>query len=265
MTEQIQVWHFGLVAQIWAEFSNQTPELSYYERKIRQFGEPALDLACGTGRLLVPLGKKGIEIEGVDISEDMLAHCKRKATEEGLEIQLVQQPMHALDRHRQYGTIYICGSFGLAGSRDLDLQTLRRCYEHLLPGGALLFNVDVEYAYPEAWLVWLKEHRDALPEPLPEEGRRYQSTHGYELISRNRLLEVNPLEQSYVREMRVERWEEGKLTAEERRTLRGNMYLKNEVLAMLHIVGFQEIEVTGDYSEEPATADSEELNFVAKK
>lgn len=265
MSDDIQVWHYGLIAQIWGEFSNETPELSYYEEKIRQFGEPVLDLACGTGRLLRPLRRKDLDIEGIDISGDMLALCRKRANEEGLAVQLFQQPMHALDRERQYGTIYICGSFGLAGSRELDQQTLRRCYEHLLPGGALLFNVDVEYAYPEAWRMWLKDNRDALPEPWPTEGKHYQSAQGYELISRNRLLEVNPFEQSYMREMRVEKWEAGKLAAQEKRTLRGNMYLKNEVLAMLQIAGFKEIQVTGDYGDEPATADSEELNFVARK
>jgi SAM-dependent methyltransferase len=265
MNEEPHVWHYGLIAQIWAEFSRDTPELSYYLKKIERFGEPVLDLACGTGRLLLPLRRQGIDIDGCDISGDMLAHCQHQAEEERLRVTLFEQPMHAFNVNRRYGTIYICGSFGLAGSRDNDQETLKRCYEHLLPGGALLFNVDVEYAYPQAWLLWLKNKRETLPQSWPEEGKRYRADAGYDLVSRSRLLDVNPVEQSYTREMRVEKWQEGQLVAQEERTLRGNMYFKNEVVTMLHYAGFAEIEVGGDYSDEPATADCVELNLVAQR
>lgn len=263
MNDIPNVWHYGLVAQIWAEFNNETPELAYYLNMIKRFGQPALDLACGTGRLLLPLYRQGIDIDGCDISADMLAHCQAKAEEEGLAVSLCRQPMHALDLNRRYGTIYICGSFGLAGSRELDQQTLKRCYQHLLPGGALLFNVDVEYADPEAWSQWLKEKRDALPEPWSIEGKRYRSRAGYELVSRSRILEVDPLEQSFTREIQVEKWQDGVMVAREDRTLRGNVYFKNEVVCMLRLAGFEKIEVTGDCGNLPATADSVELNFVA--
>lgn len=265
MNQETHVWHYGLVAQIWAEFSHDTPELPYYLQKIGEFGEPVLDLACGTGRLLLPLRRQGVDIDGCDISEDMLAHCQRQAEEEGLPVALFTQPMHTLHLDRRYQTIYLCGSFGLAGSRENDQKTLKKCYEHLLPGGALLFNVDVEYSDPEAWLLWLKDKRETLPQPWPEEGKRYRSSAGYELISRNRLIDVNPLEQSYMREMRVEKWQKGQKVTQEERTLRGNMYFKNEVVTMLRSAGFAEIEVGGDYSDKPATADSVELNFVAQR
>ncbi|MEJ2600970.1 MAG: hypothetical protein P8Z00_21740, partial [Anaerolineales bacterium] len=69
----------------------------------------------------------------------------------------------------------------------------------------------------------------------------------------------------YVRQVRLEKWISGEKVASEEYTLRGNMYLKNEVLLMLRVAGFREISVRGDYSEETATAAHDELNFMAIK
>lgn len=77
---------------------------------------------------------------------------------EGFKPNLYNQPMHAFNLSRKYKTIYICDSFGLAGSRAKDLKTLKRCYAHLEDGGALLLNINADYTLPESWNLWLSEH-----------------------------------------------------------------------------------------------------------
>jgi len=57
---------------------------------------------------------------------------------------------------------------------------------------------------------------------------------------------------------------DGALVREEEYTLRGNMYFKNEVAAMLEKAGFKTIDVFGDYTEEKATANHKELVFIAQ-
>jgi SAM-dependent methyltransferase len=67
-------WHYGLIARWWAEFNLAEPEeLAYYAAAIRRFGEPALDPGCGNGRILLPLLEQGLDVDGVDVSADMLA------------------------------------------------------------------------------------------------------------------------------------------------------------------------------------------------
>jgi hypothetical protein len=56
-----------------------------------------------------------------------------------------------------------------------------------------------------------------------------------------RIIDVDPLEQRYTREVRLEKWEAGVLVASEAYTLRGQMNFKNELLLMLNIAGFREI------------------------
>jgi 2-polyprenyl-3-methyl-5-hydroxy-6-metoxy-1,4-benzoquinol methylase len=131
MDDDPLVWHYGLMAECWAEFNTAAREVPFFLQEIARYGQPVLDVACGVGRVLLPLLRAGIDIDGVDISEDMQYHCRRKAAGEGLHPNLYQQPMHAFDLPRKYKTIYICDSFGLAGSRQKDLETLQRCYAHL--------------------------------------------------------------------------------------------------------------------------------------
>ena len=47
----------------------------------------ALDLGCGTGNMTRLLAKEGIEMIGIDISEQMLSEATKKAKAEGLDIE----------------------------------------------------------------------------------------------------------------------------------------------------------------------------------
>jgi hypothetical protein len=173
--------------------------------------------------------------------------------------------MHAFAIPRQYKLIYICGSFGLSGSRANDLATLKRCHSHLEEGGALVVNIQSDYNDPSWWGMWLPENRKSLPEPWPEKGIGRIASDGSEHFGQFRLVALDPLEQSYVREVRLEKWVEGKLDQTEEYTLHGNIYFKNELLLMLKVAGFRDITVCGDYKEESATADHEVLVFTAIK
>ncbi len=76
---------------------------------------------------------------------------------------------------------------------------------------------------------------------------------------------LDPLEQSYTRQMRVEKWQRGELLASEERTLRGQMYFRNEVMLLLELAGFRDNDVQGDYTDEEATAENQQLVFIARK
>lgn len=265
MTDEPIIWHYGLMAERWAGSINDTRELPFFEKAIARFGQPVLDVACGTGRLLLSLLRAGIDIDGCDISGDMLHYCRTKAMREGFSLHLYEQPMHAFEIPRRYKTIYICGSFGLAGSRENDLAALRRCYAHLDSGGALLLNIQAEYTSPEPWNKWLKKYRRHLPEAWPKDGARRVAADGSENIAYFRYVHLDPLEQSYTQQVHLEKWKSGKMVASEKYTLRGNMYFKNELILMLKFAGFREITVHDNYTDELATTDHEELIFTAIK
>src|SRR6267143_1470384 len=133
--EEFGTWHHGLIARHWAEFNVAEPdELAYFQAAIKKFGEPALDLGCGTGRILIPLLAEGFDVDGCDISADMIALAKEQASSRGFKPRLSVQPMHELDLGRRYRTIYMCGVYGIGGRRDYDREALGRAHRHLDPG-----------------------------------------------------------------------------------------------------------------------------------
>jgi SAM-dependent methyltransferase len=116
----------------------------------RSSGGPLLDLACGTGRVLLPLARAGYEIWGVDLSPHMLERCRTKldaespATRE--RVSLVLGDMTSFNLGSRFGAI-LCAfnSFHHLRTVEQQLACLRKCREHLLPGGVLvldLFNPD---------------------------------------------------------------------------------------------------------------------------
>jgi hypothetical protein len=195
----------------------------------------------------------------------MIHHCRLKSEKAGLNPALYTQPMDQLDLPRRYRLIYICGSIGLSGSRELDQEALFRCYEHLNDGGALVVNIQAEYTSTESWQIWLKEARAALPEPWPEQPEVQQTLDGREYRTWFRQTGFDPLEQRIFRQVRIEKWQNGRKIAEEEQSLSGLIYTKNELALMLQMAGFHDISVYGDYTDQAATAESEEIVFVARK
>ena len=258
-------WHYGVVAQWWSEFNAGGPEIACFRAFIERYGEPALDVACGTGRLLLPYLRDGLDVDGCDISADMLAWCRSRAGQQGLAPALYRQAMHELDLPRAYRTVYVCGAFGIGGDRDRDQEALRRFWDHLRPGGALVINTDMPYSDERTWQYWLAGNRCSLPEPPEPAAGRRAAADGSELELSARVIDLDPLGQVITREMRARRWRDGQLEADERRTLKATMYLRNELVMMLGQAGFKDIRVEGGYEHADPTSDSDVLVFIAHK
>ena len=257
-------WHHGVVARYWAEFNTSGPEIAYFQRFVED-GQPALDAACGTGRLLVPYLRAGLDVDGCDISADMLALCREAAEREGLAPTLYAQALHELDLPRRYRTIVVCGGFGLGGTREQDLQALGRLYEHLEPGGRLLLDNEVPYADERLWQRWLPGAREDLPRDFPPPGERRRGSDGAEYELRSRLVAFDPLEQRATLEMVGELWRDGELVERGTHVLHMNLYFKNELLLMLERAGFVDVDVRGSYTDAEPSADETFLVFVARR
>lgn len=267
MSDESGTWHYGLIARWWAEFNLPTPqELDYFKAAIRKFGEPALDLGCGTGRILLPLLADGFDVDGSDISVDMIARAQTQATKHGFTPRLAVQPMHELDLPRVYRTIYICGAFGIGGRRDNDREALRRVYRHLEPGGALLITGH-EFPYKQrnenSWARWLPRQHKRIE--WPSEGVRRRTSDGDEIELLSRLAELDPLEQRLKLEMRARLWRGGQIAKEEFYSLKAALYFAQEVLLLLDVAGFRDLAIEGNYSGLPATSDDDTVIFVARK
>jgi SAM-dependent methyltransferase len=265
VAEQPQTWHYGLIAQYWAQFNDdfRPHEIPYFKRFIEDDGQPALDVGCGTGRLLLPYLRAGLDVDGCDVSADMVGICRERAEAEGFSPSLFVQPMHELDLTRRYRTIFVCGAFGLGSTRERDELALRGFRELLEPGGTLLVDIEVSYADADQWRLWTKDGRAALPhEPAaPERGRRAPDGADYGL--RSRYVAFDPLEQRVTLEMHARKWRGGVLEVEETHRLDIGLYFKNELLLMLERAGFADVTVHGDHVVADPTPDDDFIVLVA--
>ena len=253
------------MARWWAEFNQAEPnELDYFRSAIRSFGEPVLDLGCGTGRFLVPLVGGGFDVDGVDVSADMIAAARAQLPKSRADHLLVQA-LHELHLDRTYRMAYMCGVFGIGGRRDRDREALRRVHHLLEPGGALLIMHRLPYSGEEGWLEWLPERRGEYPTPWPEQGNRRRAADGDEIELFTRVAKFDPLAQLIVLEMRARLWRDGSIQREESYALSDCFYFAQEIVGMLNDAGFRDVAIEGNYTGEPATADDTDVIFVARR
>jgi SAM-dependent methyltransferase len=252
-------WHYGLVARWWAEAGRAEPEeLAYYRAVIARFGEPALDLGCGTGRLLVPLAADGVDIDGADVSADMLGHALAAGRTAGVDLagRLSRTTFHDLDVPRRYRTVVCCDSFGIGGSRERDEAALRRVHACLEPGGAFVVSMDVPPPDP-GWSL--------APSDWPAARPRARLADGDELELRSRTAAWDPATAVETMEIRALLWHDDALVAEETGTLHFTWYRPDELRAMLAAAGFADVAVEGRYTGRPADPGDETVVMVARR
>lgn len=229
----MSTWHHGLVARWWAEFNRDGPEIDYF-RPFVAAGQPALDAGCGTGRLLLPWLRDGLDVDGCDVSADMLAECRRLADAEGLEPALYRQALHELDLPRRYRAIVACGVFGLGSTRAQDAESLRLFHDHLEPGGLVALDVEVTGDYLEV---------EPQPARLGPGRERHRGSDGAEYSLRGRIVEADRADRRLTRAIQAWQWRNGELVAEEEHFLTESLYQRDELVTLLESAGFVEVEV----------------------
>jgi len=135
----------GLLAEVYDDFTDadHRDESPLWDRLAAECGGRVLELASGTGRVLLPLLAAGHEVEGLDNSRDMLARCRRRAQTMGLSPALHLADMTAFDLGQQYGLIFCAaGSITLLAEPGHMEAAFRCARAHLAPDGLLALAMD---------------------------------------------------------------------------------------------------------------------------
>jgi SAM-dependent methyltransferase len=104
-------------------------------------GSRVLDLGCGPGRHALALARRGIEVVGIDHSDEFVDLARTAAADEGLNAQFRAADVRDLDEHEAFdAVICLCqGGFGLLGGRE-DEALIARFAAALRPGGRLALS-----------------------------------------------------------------------------------------------------------------------------
>lgn len=114
----------------------------FYLEEAARGGGRVLELACGSGRLTIPIAQSGFEVAGIDLSETMLDAARTKARAARAQVQLLRADMRSFDLPGEFSTIIIPGNSLL---HLLTIDDLRQCLacasRHLSPGGRIIFDI----------------------------------------------------------------------------------------------------------------------------
>jgi SAM-dependent methyltransferase len=114
----------------------------FYSSLARMADGPVLELACGTGRLTLPLARTGRQVVGLDASSAMLNLGREKAAAEGVDVTFVKGDMRSFDIGQLFSLIVVsCNSLAHLTTNEDVRACLTRVARHLAPGGVLAFDV----------------------------------------------------------------------------------------------------------------------------
>ena len=114
----------------------------FYLNLARQYGgDGIVDIACGTGAVLLHLAAHGIQADGTDLSEEMCRVAQAKAEHMGLKLNILPADMTEFSFGRKYSLAIIARSgFMHLLTQEQQIRALKNIRSQLLPGGVLTFN-----------------------------------------------------------------------------------------------------------------------------
>ena len=132
----------------------------------KQYGhvvKTILDIGCGTGNHSIPLARRGYQVTGVDLSENMLAHAREKARSSNAppSLAFVQGDARIVDLNQKFDAVLMMFAvLGYQLTNEDVLAALNNVRKHLIPGGLFIF--DVWYG-PQFWLFALVSGSRSFP------------------------------------------------------------------------------------------------------
>lgn len=230
-------------------------DLDMYRNFAELCGGKILELACGSGRLLLPLASEGYTLTGVDTSAAMLTLAHRALEKAGVSArcQLVQQDMCLLQLPEKYRLAMIAlGSFGHIITRARQQQALAAIRRHLSIGATFILDLSNDDARYMEHLSGQILHRGTWQQ---EDGSYVTHFLTPASSTTHHLLELTHFYEVY---------RQGE--AVRRSVSQTSLYLfeRSEAELLLEQAGFQIKNIYGNYDFGPCEHESPRMIFIAE-
>ena len=245
----------GLYDSMYADIKD---DIQFYLEYAQQKGSPILEIACGTGRVLIPLAQAGYEVWGIDSSPAMLAKAQEKisALSENVRkrIHLVQADMRNFQLDSRFPLVLIpFRSFLVLLTIEDQVQTLKSIRKHLKDNGVLIIDLFVpRFDY------LAQDKRQASKEFVnPENRHTIIRKEDITYDHANQIMDVEYIFKEYD--------EKGNLIHSFQKFLRSRYIFRYEMEHLLKLSGFKLETVCGTFDKKPYNHKSGEMIFVAAK
>jgi SAM-dependent methyltransferase len=228
--------------------------IDFYMGLARAAKGPVLEIACGTGRILLPCVQAGVDIDGLDLYEGMLSRLRQKASALGLSPTLYRADMSDFQLPRRYALIMITfNAFGHNMTQEAQIRCLQRCRQYLLPGGVLA----LDGAFPCIEWIGAPQNVRVLEAELthPQTGLpcRYFDTRRFDRVKQ---IQYSTNEAEFLDS-------EGRVTAVHRSQIEIRWIYKEEMALLLRVAGFPRWEICGDFDRRPLTKETDKMVVLA--
>jgi SAM-dependent methyltransferase len=228
--------------------------LDFYVALAREANGPVLDVACGTGRILLPCLQAGVDIEGLDLFEPMLKKLRAKAASLSLSPRLHQADMSDFSLPRRYGLAMIpFNAFIHNMTQEAQIRCLQLCRNHLLPGGKLAFDT----FFPSLEIIGAQQNtrvlEGELPHPQTGLPMRMYDTRSFDRVAQvqHSLNEIELLDDTC------------NVQTVYRSEVSSRYIYKQEMALLLQIAGFARWEIYGDFDRRPLTLENQAMVVMA--
>jgi len=225
-------------------------DIAFWERQVRRHGDPVLELACGTGRITIPLARAGHSVTGLDISASMMNQGRRKAAAQGVDIGWVEADFRDFDLGGAYSFIFIPDNSVNHIETLEDLEACLRCVRRHMREDSR-FALDV---FNPRLDILLRDPSKRYPHSSyddPDGGGRIEIT---ESNVYDPATQINTVRLYY-------RLPDGRT---ERSDLICRMWFPQELDAVVKYNGFEIESKYGDYDESPFRGDSPKQIVICK-
>ena len=213
----------------------------FYRDLACRTGGPILELACGTGRLTIPLARDGYEIVGLDASPTMLRAIQAKADLENLQLTTLREDMRRFDLGRRFPLVILCCNSLAHLTTNQDAKVALACVlRHLAPGGLFAFDI-------------VNPDLRALARSQAESVRLDLGPNPSSAIAVEEIASYDPVQQVRRAFWRVM---DADGTARDMAALNLRMFFPQELPVLLEAAGLELVARYGDFAGNPLSADS---------
>jgi SAM-dependent methyltransferase len=228
--------------------------IDFYVALARQANGPVLDIACGTGRILVPVLQAGVDADGLDLFGPMLDTARKKAAALGFTPNLHRSDMTSFELPRRYALIMITfNAFCHVLTTDDQIRCLSCIRRHLLPGGLLAFDG----AFPGlGWIGAPRNQRELEAEV--KDARTGETMRCYDTRSFDRVAQI----QRSRNEVELDE-PDGTTRIIHRCEFLVRWTYKAEMDLLLRSAGYARHEIYGGFDRRPLTQETDQLVVLA--
>lgn len=246
-TEEDSIYFDGKHYDAWTE---RDVDIPFYKEQVKKYGDPVLELGCGTGRITIPIADEGHGITGLDISKKQLEIGKKKAEENRSHIDWIEGDMRNFYLDKNFKLIFIPFNtiHHILTVEDME-KVLKNVRNHLKPDGRFIvefFNPDLNILNRDP-----TEEHDVIEYEYPEGNGEVKITESTDYEKARQLMHLTWY--YHLEEQKKERgW-----------TVR--VWFPKEVDAIMKYNGFKIEHKFGDFDESPMTNNSAQQILVCKK